>query len=161
MLYGEELRPTEAYADVALYPSRTYKIEITIGADPTVMYYMVSVVDIGAAPNLINATFIKPKSNDRRKRQDSPRLWTANKQSLPAPGRNLCRICIGQLYAGARFCIMDYLALNLLLANSPTGYYIPSVFLAEPSLFQWHLPPVDMFRSQREAFSSLKEAKEL
>lgn len=60
MLTAEERILEETYNDMALLSSSKYKIKMTLGTNPTVMYPIVFSIDTEAALNLITAAFIEP-----------------------------------------------------------------------------------------------------
>lgn len=73
----------DAYYDMVLFSCSTWKFKMTVGAELTVMYPLVYLAGTGDEPNLINADFAKPLWDSRTECQNTPRLWTVNKQSLP------------------------------------------------------------------------------
>lgn len=65
VLYAENLRPQDAYNDAALFSGYTCKIKIMIGAELTVVYPIVFLIDTRHTPNFINAASTKSQWNSR------------------------------------------------------------------------------------------------
>lgn len=68
-LYAKHLELENACNHAASISSSMYKMEMTVGAETTIMYLIVSVFDTRATPNLINATCLKSQCNSPIKRQ--------------------------------------------------------------------------------------------
>lgn len=101
---------------------------MTVRTKLTLMYQILSLIDTGAKPNVINAAFIKPACSNGTKRQGTAVLRTSRKQSLSFMWTILLYIDIDELNGPARFGIFDILAVGLLLGTSFLNHYIQGFF---------------------------------
>lgn len=67
-MYAEKLKREEAYNDVVLFSISMYKVERTVGTEPSIMYPIGSSIETEAGGNLINAAFTESRGNSRIKR---------------------------------------------------------------------------------------------
>lgn len=132
--YAKELKSEDVNNDMALFSSSTHIFKMKIGTEPTITYPIVSLIDTGATPNRISIVFIKSQWNSRIKRQETIRLWTADKQLLPITGKIFIHFRIGELCAGTWFGIVEKLTVELPLGTSSIDCYIPVIFPSEHKL---------------------------
>lgn len=59
--YTEKLKLEIVYNDGALYSNNTYKMDMTVRTEQTIMYPVVPLIDAEAPPNLVSSAFIKPQ----------------------------------------------------------------------------------------------------
>lgn len=143
---------------MALFSGSTYNVKMTVGTDSTLMYPVVSFIDTGGAPNLIDAVFIKSQWNSRIERLDTPRVRASSEKSLPVRRTMLLQVRICVLCARVWFTILDNLAVGLLLGTSFIICYIRPIFLGEHKLIFWHSTPVEIIMSRNVSDSYLEES---
>lgn len=133
-----------AYSRIALLLASPYMMKMAVLRDQTLIYLIISLINIEAASYFIKPAFIKPHRIGRIQNREFSRLHTASRKSFPVTGTILLHVRIGKLCVHARLTTANSFAVDLLLGISFINFHIQESFWGNTAFSHevhrsWHL----------------------